>query len=112
MFSWLKYIPLLLKFKDVADTYRKETGENKPWYLSRTFLGSAIAFIFTCLAVIFGITVDNETITVVVNQISTLIPAIIALYGIVMTIVGQITKSRRKSPQELARGDIKTKENE
>jgi len=92
MFSFLKYIPLLLRFKDVTEVYKEETGENKPWYMSRTFLGSAIAFIFTCLAVFFGIVVDAGTIEIVVNNISTIISAIVALYGIIMTFIGQIKK--------------------
>lgn len=96
MFSWIKYIPLLLKFKDVTDVYKEETGEDKPWYLSRTFLGSAIAFISTCLTVFFGIVVDAGTVQIVVDNISTIIPAIIALYGIVMTFVGQIKKKSTK----------------
>jgi hypothetical protein len=92
MFSFLKYIPLLLKFKDVTEVYKEETGQDKPWYLSRTFLGSAIAFIFTCLAVFFGIVVDAGTIQIVVDNISTIISAIVALYGIIMTFIGQIKK--------------------
>lgn len=92
MFQFLKYIPLLLKFKDVTEVYKEETGQDKPWYMSRTFLGSAIAFIFTCLAVFFGIVVDAGTIEIIVNNTSTIISAIVALYGIVMTLVGQIKK--------------------
>jgi hypothetical protein len=92
MFTFLKYIPLLLKFKDVTDVYKKETGENKPWYISRTFFGSAIAFIFTCLAVFFGLVVDANTVAIVADNAYTISSAIVALYGIIMTFVGQIKK--------------------
>lgn len=92
MFQFLKYIPLLLKFKDVTEVYKEETGKDKPWYMSRTFLGSAIAFIFTCLAVFFGIVVDATTIQIVVDNASTVVSALVALYGIVLTIIGQIKK--------------------
>lgn len=92
MFQFLKYIPLLLKFKDVTEIYKDETGKDKPWYMSRTFLGSAIAFIFTCLAVFFGIVVDAATIQIVVDNTSTIISGLVAVYGIILTLIGQIKK--------------------
>jgi hypothetical protein len=97
MFSFLKYIPLLLKFKDVTEVYKEETGKDKPWYLSRTFFGSAIAFIFSCLAVFFGLVVDATTIQIVVDNAYTISSAIVALYGIVMTFIGQIKKTMPKA---------------
>lgn len=96
MFAFFKYLPLLLGLKDVANVYKQETGEDKPWYLSRTFLGSAIAFIFTCLAVFFGISYTGDDIEVIVNNIYTIITTCVALYGVVMTFVGQIKK---KTPE-------------
>ena len=92
MFSFLKYIPLLLRFKDVTEVFKEETGKDKPWYMSRTFLGSAIAFIFTCLAVFFGIVVDAGTIEIIVNNVSTIISGVVAVYGIILTLIGQIKK--------------------
>lgn len=94
MFNFLKYLPLLLKLKDIAEVYKQETGENKPWYLSRTFVGSIIAFVFTCLTVFLGIEFDQGQITFLTDNISTMITTGIALYGVIMSFIGQIFKKQ------------------
>lgn len=89
-----KYIGLILKFSDVSAIYKQEKGEGKSWWLSRTFIGSLIAFLATVVAVFFGIQISDGQVEVIVNSVSTIVPAVIALYGIVMTFIGQIKKKQ------------------
>lgn len=91
-----KYIGLILKLSDVSSIYQAEKNEGKPWWLSRSFIGSLIAFFATAVTVFFGITVSDGQIEVIVNSLTTIIPAVIALYGVIMTFIGQI----KKKPEE------------
>jgi uncharacterized membrane protein len=89
-----KYIGLILKFSDVSKVYKEETGKDKRWWLSRTFIGSLIAFLATAVTVFFGIEISDGQVEVIVNSLSTIIPAAIALYGVVMTFIGQVKKQQ------------------
>ena len=87
MLQFLKYLPqILLGFKDVSDKYKTETGEGRPWYLSRTFIFSALCFIGTGVTIITGITFDQEQIKVVADNAVTIITAVIAIVGAVMSL--------------------------
>ena len=90
MLQFLKYLPqILLGFKDVSDKYKTETGEGRPWYLSRTFIFSALCFIGTGVTIITGITFDQEQIKVVADNAVTIITAVIAIVGAVMSFIAQ-----------------------
>ncbi len=98
MFSFIKYLPLLLKFKSVAEAYKEEKGTGKPWYISRRFLGAALLLGAAFLGIQFGITLDQSLIDQIANNLADLVPAAIGLYGAVMTVVGLI-KRDKASPQ-------------
>ena len=100
MFQYLKYLPkILFGFKDVSDTYKTETGENRPWYLSRTFIYSLLCFLGTIATIITGIAFDEEQIKAIADNTPSLITAIIAIVGAIMSFVAQI-KSKRNDPKE------------
>lgn len=95
MFTFLKYLPkILFGFKDVSDTYQTETGEGRPWYLSRTFIFSALCFIGTIVTILTGITFDEVQIKAIADNAVTVITALVAIIGAVMSFVAQI-KSKR-----------------
>ena len=97
MLQFLKYLPqILLGFKDVSDKYKTETGEGRPSYLSRTFIFSALCFIGTGVTIITGITFDQEQIKVVADNAVTIITAVIAIVGAVMSFIAQ-WKSKKNS---------------
>lgn len=97
MFTFLKYLPkILLGFKDVSDTYQEETGEGRPFYLSRTFVFSLLCFLATGATVFLGITFDQEQIKIVADNLVTIVTAVIAVIGAIMSFIAQ-WKSQRNS---------------
>lgn len=89
-----KYLISILKFKDITDTYKEETGSDKPWYLSRRFVGTVIAIIAGVLFASQGIVISETQIQLIVDGFITIIPALVSLYGIIMGVVGQIKKKK------------------
>ena len=89
-----KYLISILKFKDITDTYKEETGSDKPWYLSRRFIGTVIAIIAGVLFASQGIVISETQIQLIVDGFITIIPALVSLYGIIMGVVGQIKKKK------------------
>ncbi len=89
-----KYLISILKFKDITDTYKEETGSDKPWYLSRRFIGTIIAIIAGVLFASQGIVISETQIQLIVDGFITIIPALVSLYGIIMGVVGQIKKKK------------------
>ena len=94
MFSWLKYLPLLLKMRDISNVYEEEKGQNKPWYLSRRFFGVVIIAIFAFLSIQFGFDMSALSPDVIANHIVNAVQALIGLYGIVMVIVGYFKRKK------------------
>ena len=95
MSQWFKYLKLIAGFKDVSKVYREENKTDKPWYLSRRFFGSAIAFISLVVVTLFGIDITSiaqvsivDSITVISESIVKVIPALTTLYGSILAIVG------------------------
>lgn len=65
-------------------------GETKPWYASKTIIGAAV----TALALVagfFGVTIDEATKQVLIEQSTALLSAGGILVGVVLTIVGRVT---------------------
>lgn len=93
----LKFIPLLLKGKSIADVYEEETGQGKPWYLSRRFFGAIITFIGAVAGVYFGVdvTLDEGMVNVLTDNIGSAVAAGIGLYGVILHIVGWIKRHKR-----------------
>jgi hypothetical protein len=101
MFQIIKYIKVLLKFKDVRKIYKEENGTDKPGWASRRFIGAAILFIGILLQTFFGIELDNKTLTSLSDNFGTLtgaarvvIPVGVQLYGLILAIVGAVKKSQ------------------
>ena len=90
--NFLKYLPLILKFKNVAEVYKEETGQGKPFYMSRRFIGLVITVIFAVTTIWTGVTVDDALSLPIVDSIVAIVTAVITLYGIVLGIIGQVKK--------------------
>jgi len=92
MFKFLKYIPLVGLFKNVKTSYKEETGKDRPAYLSRRFIGTVIALGGAILAIQFGIIIDTTILEQLTDNIEKLVATVIAIYGIVLAIVGLFKK--------------------
>lgn len=88
--NFLKFLPLIMKGKSIADAYREETGQEKPFYMSRRFIGAVIAFIGAALGIASGIQLDANVIESITGNVEALISAAIALYGGMLAIVGAV----------------------
>jgi len=82
-----KYIKLLMAWQDVSTVYKEEQGKDRPFYLSRRFIGSAIGLLGVFLHVQFGISLDEATQISLINNVEKFIPAGIIVYGSGMAIV-------------------------
>lgn len=82
-----KYIKLLAAWQNVSEVYKQEQGKDRPFYLSRRFIGSAIGLLGIFLHVQFGITIEEATQVSLINNVEKLIPAGIIVYGSGMAIV-------------------------
>lgn len=90
MIKYLKYLPIvLLGFQDVSKAYTDETGQGRPWYLSRTFTYSALCFLSTLIGALTGVKFEESAISVVADNIPTIVSGIIALIGACLTFVAQ-----------------------
>lgn len=92
--NFLKYLPLILKFKNVSEVYKEETGDGKPFYLSRRFIGLLITIIFAIVTVKTGITVDEALSAQIAEHVVSIITALVALYGIVLGIIGHFKRTK------------------
>src|SRR3990167_10626230 len=82
--SFLRYLPLILKFKNIAEVYKEETGQGKPFYLSRRFIGLVITAIFAIITIWTGVTIDDVLSLPIADNIVAITTAVIALYGVVL----------------------------
>lgn len=92
--NFLKYLPLLLRFKNVSEVYQEETGQGKPWYLSRRFIGLIVAIIFAIITLRTGITIDEALSLQLADHLISVITAGVALYGIVLGIIGHFKRTK------------------
>ena len=60
MIKILKYIPLAILGKNVGQAYSEESGKERPFFLSRRFLGSVIALGSGFLAIQYGVKLTPE----------------------------------------------------
>ena len=97
MIKYLKYVPLvLLGFKDVSQAYTEETGQGRPWYLSRTFTYSALCFVSTLIGALTGVTFEESAISIVADNVPTIVSGVIALIGAGLTFVAQWKSTRNR----------------
>ena len=90
--NFLKYLPLILKFKNISEVYQEETGQGKPFYMFRRFIGLVITVIFAIVTIWTGVTVDDAISLQIADNIVAVITAVITLYGVVLGIIGQVKK--------------------
>lgn len=90
--SFLKYLPAILKFRQVSTIYQEETGKDKPFYVSRRFIGAVITAIGAILSIYLGVKIDENLLSTLSDNVETLITAIVALYGLIMLIIGHIKR--------------------
>lgn len=84
-----KYIGLMLRFKDVKKIYAEENlDKSKPALLSRRFLGAVIALGGAAMTAIYGITIEPEKLTSLVDTIENLGKALPVVYGAVLSLKG------------------------
>lgn len=72
-------------------------GETKPWYLSKTIIGAGISA-GAVAAGFFGVTIDEATKQVILDQTSAVIGGVVILSGLAMTIVGRVTAKKAIGP--------------
>src|SRR3990167_8987083 len=79
-------------FKDMRTVYEQETGQGRPFYMSRRFRGSLIAGVATIAAVHYGVDFSPETIINISENLERVISAVTAIYGFVMILVGTVKR--------------------
>lgn len=98
MFTFIKYLPkILLGFKDVSEKYKEETGNNRPVYLSRTFIFSLLCFIGTGVTVVTGMVIDPNLLQILADNLPAFISAIIAIVGAIGSFVAQWKRNQTSS---------------
>jgi hypothetical protein len=112
MFKFLKYFPALMVLKDVTDAYEQEKGGQKPFYMKKRVVGSSITAASVVASIAYGLEIDKTSVNQFIDyyntiadtlfQIQTLIttsmlPALTAMYGILMAVKGQIDVKMRKA---------------
>lgn len=91
----LKYLSLILRFRNVAEVYKEETGEGKPFYYSRRFIGLVITVIFAVVTMKTGIVLDDNLSALIADNVVSVITALVALYGVVLGIIGHFKRSKK-----------------
>lgn len=94
MFNLVKYLPLVALGKDVSASYQESTGQDRPKYLSRRFVGSAIALIGGFLAIHFGVQIDKESLMSVADSVEKIVAASMTLWGVVVGIIGIFKRNK------------------
>lgn len=88
--NFLKFLPLVLKFKDISEAYQSATGKDRPAYLSRRFVGALLVLLGAIASIALGVQIDENVVMSVTNGLDTLIAGGITLYGAILAIIGQI----------------------
>lgn len=89
----LKYIWILLTFRQVAEAYEAEKGKEKPFYLTRRFIGALVLVGTTAVTQFLGVELefDRENL---LNNIELITASGSAIYGTVLAIVGQLRRRK------------------
>lgn len=93
--GFLKFLPLILKGKQVAEVYREETGTGKPIYLSRRFVGTVITLIGAGASMYFGVSLDENILSSLTDNMVSIISAGVALYGAILGIIGIVKRKKQ-----------------
>ena len=92
--GFLKFLPLILKGKQVADVYRDETGAGKPIYLSRRFVGTIVTLIGVLASMYFSVSLDENILASLSDNVVSVISAGVTLYGVILGIIGVIKRKK------------------
>ncbi len=92
--GFLKFLPLILKGKQVADVYQEEVGQGKPIYLSRRFVGTVIVLIGAGASKYFGVSLDENVLSSLTDSTVSLISAGVTLYGVILSIIGIVKRKK------------------
>lgn len=92
MLKFLKFLPLVMMLKDVSDAYQSETAQNRPFYLSRRFIGALLAIVGAALSIALGVTIDANIASSITDSIITIVTAGMSLWGAVVGVIGVIKK--------------------
>ena len=97
MFKLLKFVPLVALGKDVRASVAEESGKERPFWLSRRFIGSALTLIAGFCAIQFGVKLDAETLTKLTDNITQLATVVMTLWGLVVTVIGYFKRNKEVS---------------
>src|SRR3989304_10149004 len=75
----LKYLPLILKFKNISAVYQEETGQGKPFYMSRRFIGLVITVIFAIVTIWTGVAVGDAISFQIVHNMRAVVRGLLHL---------------------------------
>lgn len=90
----LKYFPLIALGKSVSKEFKAAEGENIPFYLHRRFIGAAIMLVAGFLGIHYGVKIDESLLTKLGDNLQTTITAGLALWGVVVEIIGIVRKGQ------------------
>jgi hypothetical protein len=103
----IKYIWLLLKFKDVRKIYNEENGTDKPGWASKRFIGAMVLFGGVVAQMLFGVEINSNTLSTLSDNFTTLagaaqviIPVAVQLYGATLSVVGAVKKTQLVETKE------------
>jgi hypothetical protein len=96
MLGFLKYIPILLKFKDVTKVWKAEGLDvsTKPFWLSRRFVGVVLIIISGILTSHFGIKIAEADVKTFADALIGLAQAATVIYGSVEVLVGYFKRNK------------------
>ena len=101
LFLIFKLLPKVhLGFKDVSEAYKTETGDKRPSYLSRRFVGSVAALIGLLLTSLTDIKLDSTVLDGITINIDQMITLGLSLYGSILIIVGQIKRDKSRDTKK------------
>jgi hypothetical protein len=93
MFNLLKYLKVIMMLKDVQEAYKEDTGKDRPWYMSRKFVGSVLATAGAAVGTYYGIEIsETDVIEPLADQLMIVAGAVTGLYGAGMVIVSAAKK--------------------
>jgi len=93
MFSFFKFLPLVMMFKDVTaamQAAKKDATADRPWFLSRRFVGAVMMVVFAAISIASGVTLDANVVNSITDSTFTMLSSGGALYGLVLLIIGAI----------------------
>ena len=95
IFKLIKWLPALLKGKDVAEAYKAETGKNKPAIVSKRFIGTVVVLASAIVSIQYGVTLDADVLNKLTGSLTDLATASTTVYGLVIVIKGVFDAKKR-----------------